>query len=973
MSRWDHRYLGHDGFPDGLPDLEIARYFTPTPDEHIAIRQRRSDPNRIAFALQLGFLKMTGRALNTVEIVPSAILQHLGETLGCAAPQIASIRALYRRRRSLFDHQLAAQALLGRTAMNGYAERGLTAYLRRESIGIYTAAALMDKARIWLVDHDYLVIREKDLRRLAVKALRYQERELFNAICAATDPVLRADWTDRLLEVASDGDGSFLEWLQAAPLSKSSKALNQQLAKVEFLRAQGAERLGLAVLPLAGLEHFSRRVTGRAPNVLARIKEPRRSLELACFLRLHLLRLTDMTLTLVDHGIAAQWREARSRSTAGQQARLHGYRRLLGDLASLSQDESLSADQLRAALTSLIKTFNEELDTTQVFAIRKELAQSSKDMSRLIAAARSTDLQTPAGHKLAKAFSILDQTAQTGEATLPPDATNPFGRSWQPLIDQPDRAAALRCYRAATAMLLKRSLKNRSVTSESSLAHRAPDGRLVSQELWNRDRGRYHRDLSMPQSAEKFIQRLETALEAGLTALAIAVDAGEARVDDEGVHLPRRKKQARDPVVDAARKSMGQGFGHRQLSDVMIEIDSLTHFSWTLLGRPAHSAAELVTLYTALLALGSDLTVSDLGRMIPTVDGDGLGRMVQKLQSEARLRAANNDVVAFLRKHRVATLWGDGVYASADMMSLDATRRLWNSRLDPRRKGHAIGTYPHVLDQWAIFYDQPIVLNRRQAGAAIEGALRQTVVEKLERVAVDTHGFTHFAMALAKTVGFDLCPRLAGLNTRKLFLPRGYQGVVPDVLKPIIAPDQISRKVVARGWDGLMRLGASVKDGWYPATDALEHYGSAAQGDHVYEAGVGVGKLLRTVYLCDYLSITEFRRTIEDLQNQGEAVHSLQRKIHDGAITAKLGRSPEQMIAISGALTLLTNIVMAWNTHHIQARADQHRTIFPDNLVSHIAPIGHAHINMRGIISFDFGKARLALLGLPPQAAAGQS
>jgi hypothetical protein len=29
-----------------------------------------------------------------------------------------------------------------------------------------------------------------------------------------------------------------------------------------------------------------------------------------------------------------------------------------------------------------------------------------------------------------------------------------------------------------------------------------------------------------------------------------------------------------------------------------------------------------------------------------------------------------------------------------------------------------------VLDQWGILYDQPIVLNRRQAGAAIEGALR---------------------------------------------------------------------------------------------------------------------------------------------------------------------------------------------------------------------------------------------------------
>ena len=107
------------------------------------------------------------------------------------------------------------------------------------------------------------------------------------------------------------------------------------------------------------------------------------------------------------------------------------------------------------------------------------------------------------------------------------------------------------------------------------------------------------------------------------------------------------------------------------------------------------------------------------------------------------------------------------------MMSLEATRYLWSARLDPRRRTYAVGTYAHVLDQWGILYDQPIVLNRRQAGAAIEGALRQRQVGQLERVAVDTHGFTHFAMALAKVAGFDLCPRLARLRRRRLYLPRG--------------------------------------------------------------------------------------------------------------------------------------------------------------------------------------------------------
>ena len=84
-----------------------------------------------------------------------------------------------------------------------------------------------------------------------------------------------------------------------------------------------------------------------------------------------------------------------------------------------------------------------------------------------------------------------------------------------------------------------------------------------------------------------------------------------------------------------------------------------------------------------------------------------------------------------------------------------------------------------------------------------------------------------------------------------------------------------------------------------------------------------MGKLLRTLYFCDHLSNPVFRVEILDLLNQGEAVHSLQRAIHNGMITAKHGRTIEQLGAISGALTLLANIVMAWNTRHIQAVIDR--------------------------------------------------
>ncbi|PWG73728.1 hypothetical protein DF186_21550, partial [Enterococcus hirae] len=81
---------------------------------------------------------------------------------------------------------------------------------------------------------------------------------------------------------------------------------------------------------------------------------------------------------------------------------------------------------------------------------------------------------------------------------------------------------------------------------------------------------------------------------------------------------------------------------------------------------------------------------------------------------------------------------------------------LWTARVDPRRRAFSVGIYSHKVNQWGVVYDQPIILNKRQAGAASEGAVRQGLYP-LNRVAVDTHGYTDFAMGISKLLGFDLC------------------------------------------------------------------------------------------------------------------------------------------------------------------------------------------------------------------------
>jgi hypothetical protein len=91
--------------PRELSGFEIEAFFTFTASERALIEARRGPSLKLGLALQIGFLRMSGRVLDAVRIVPSALWKHLGNQFGEQAPDLASLRAMYRRHRTLFDHQ----------------------------------------------------------------------------------------------------------------------------------------------------------------------------------------------------------------------------------------------------------------------------------------------------------------------------------------------------------------------------------------------------------------------------------------------------------------------------------------------------------------------------------------------------------------------------------------------------------------------------------------------------------------------------------------------------------------------------------------------------------------------------------------------------------------------------------------------------------------------------------------------------
>jgi TnpA family transposase len=378
----------------------------------------------------------------------------------------------------------------------------------------------------------------------------------------------------------------------------------------------------------------------------------------------------------------------------------------------------------------------------------------------------------------------------------------------------------------------------------------------------------------------------------------------------------------------------------------------------------------LVAGYGALLAHGTENDAKGVAAMVPGLEVSHISAAMRAMEAPGRLRRANECIVEFQQSQPIAQHWGSGEKASADAMSVDTSRHLFTSRLDPRRKGPAMGLYTHHLDSYGLFYDQPVVLNDRQAAAAVHGVHAHNAARGEDRVrlsllAVDTHGYTNAAMAVAKLLGFDLCVRLRNLAERMLYLPSSIS--LPEPLDRL-RTGRVSERMIAAGWDDLLRLIVSIRSGRLSAKEALQRLGSAAQGDKLHAAADELGKLLRTVFLCDYFSKPDFRRELHTLLNRGESAHQLQRAVYHGRIAAGRGRRYAEMRAISGAHALLTNVVIAWNTMKMQEVVDRWRAQkhpIQDSWLRRMGPVHFGHINFKGTITFNVDEFLDALVQRP--------
>lgn len=969
MATFRQRFVGVSELPKSLSDFDVEQSFQLSTDDLDAIRKRFRTASRLGAAIQLTVIRATGRPLDRVAGVPRPLLQALCRALALSETSIASLKTLYGRRSTLYEHQAWARQVSGFVDADGTALAKCTEVLGRLAGTVSSVDELVKQSEIWLFDHSYLLPGDRVLRDLARAAYAAIDEAALTTIRAQVgEPGIGKAINSMFSMRRGRTGGTILEWLKGSPGKHGPSGLTEVTDKVAYLKELGVDTWTLETIPNSRLRAYGQAVTHRPPTDTKRLKHETQSVEIICFLRMTLLELTDVALYIAARRVSDLVRRATANVQSKQTRGLTHYREKQEQIRKIVHEDGPDADQKLEALKLIVPKDDHEPRYTRAALVRQALVEDSARVQALLNGLTGLELQGRADVQSLKQIDVLRDLRARGVKELPQDFDMSIADPvWHDLLHDSNRVKALSALRACALMSVRKDLRGGRLWIDHSLDYRNREGLLIPPEQWREERGSLISALNLPMDPKKLLEVINANLNAGLAGLAEAVRNGTLEIDEQAqFRLPAIVPLEAADEVRRTRDAMFGVIGESQFSDMIVEVDVLVGFSEVLLARKANSVQELLGCYGAVLAHGTENDAKGVAAMVPGLEVAHVTTAMRALEAQDRLRKANERVVAFQRRFPIAELWGKGDKASADMMSLDASKHLFNARIDPRRRTYAVGIYTHVLGSYGVIYDQPIVLNERQAGAAVEGVERyNTTVEdglRLSLLAVDTHGYTNVAMSVAKLLGFDLCPQLRNLSERRLFVPRRMD--VPDELVAATLSD-VSERAIVKGWDELLRLVASIRTGRVSPKFVLEKMGSAAQGDPLHKAADQLGRLLRSLYLCDFFSNPDFRREIHTLLNRGESVHQLQRAVFHGRVMPERGRRRDEMHAISGSHALLTNIVIAWNTMKMQEVVDRWRkdkNPIDEAWIRRMGPVHFGNINFRGTMSFGIDRHAATLL-----------
>ncbi|WP_414589557.1 Tn3 family transposase [Scytonema sp. PCC 10023] len=971
----EKRYGRYAGEPS--PE-QLAKYFYLDNLDLKLIKERRGNHNRLGLTLQLCTVRFLGTFLTDPTNVPIVVIDFLAKQLGI---EDTTCLSRYRNCETKWEHTALIKQRYGYIDFHAqpFHWRLVRWLYQRAMLSTESQSMLFDLTTARLVEQRVLLPGVSVLARLVASVRERAANHLWKVLSQLPNQK-QITCLEKLLLIPENQRYSILDRLSHSPTRVSAKSLVEGINRLLEIRAVGVGNIDLSKIPATRIKFLARYAAASRTASIARMPDAKRIATLMTFIHELEYTATDDVIDLLDLLIKGLLAKSQRE---GQDERLRTLKDL--DAAALrlasAVEVILDADYEDAGIR--VEAFERVSRDKLLLAVEKvkSLARPFEDelLDTILSRWRYVRIFLPTLLEKIE-FSGMDSATPILEALdflrdiegykRPDMSVAPLKvvtKAWKRLVINDRGVIDRKAYTFCVLQCLRSALRRRDVFVVKSQRYCDPRAKLLSDEAWAAQRGAICRTLDLEPTFDKTLEILKSRLdEAYHRTAANFQDNAAVRIDikdgKEHLVLTGLDKLVDPPSLTTLTRQVAAMLPRVDLPEVLLEIDARTGFTkeFTHLSQAGSRVLDLhISICAVLLAEACNIGLEPLTRSeVPALTRGRLSWVQQNYFRSETLIRANSRLVDAQTHIPLAQIWGGGEVASADGLRFSVPVRTINAA--PNSKyfgvGRGVTYYNFTSDQFTGFHGIVIPGTLRDSLFLLSGLLEQTTSLRPIEIMTDTAGYSEVVFGLFWVLGYQFSPRIADIGDSRLW--RLDNNAIYGALDKL-AKNKINTELIANNWDDILRVAGSLKLGTVSATDLMRSLQRGNQPSTLSKAIAELGRIAKTLYLLSYIDDESYRRRILTQINRGESRHSLSRAVFHGQKGELRQRYREGQEEQLGALGLVVNVIVLWNTYYMDAAISKLRSINQQVLPSDVArlsPLGRKHINMLGRYHFSLAE-----------------
>lgn len=336
------------------------------------------------------------------------------------------------------------------------------------------------------------------------------------------------------------------------------------------------------------------------------------------------------------------------------------------------------------------------------------------------------------------------------------------------------------------------------------------------------------------------------------------------------------------------------------------------------------------------------------------IESRTLSRINKKHFNLKSLTKAITKIINCLNEFPLLRAWGSGQRVAVDgtLEDIHDDNMVAEQHIRYGKKGGV--AYRHIADNYIALFSTFIQCGVWEAIHIIDGLLKNASEVQPTIVHSDTQGQSLPVFAFSYLLGIQLMPRIR--NWKDLNLYRVDKKTTYVNIDSMFCDAEIDWDFLETHWQELMQVIISVKLGKVSSTFILSKLNSYNNQNRLYKAFQELGKVIRTLFLLDYVSNKELRQTITATTNKVESYHKLEDWIRFGSKYLVASNDPDEMEKAIKHNDLIANCIMLQNvidmTDVCHALIQEGHTITEQDL-SHMSPYMTEHLKRFGEYVLD--------------------